>query len=88
MKIKELLKNPESWTRGTYAKDAKGEGVMSRDAKAVCWCLLGALYRCYPDNTVAISQALTDGAKSSNLAVWNDNHTHAEVLALVEKLDI
>jgi len=90
MKIRELLKTPEKWTRGTFAKGIRGDSVHFASKHAVCWCLMGAVYQCYPTNIIETTEKLATALKCpfQELAAWNDAHSHAEVLALVEKLDL
>lgn len=99
MKIKELLASPDSWTQGTVAQDAQGNPVGYSNEKAVCWCLLGALMKCYsdPDEQLRISLRISEALKKHHnvplilpYTFWNDleSRTHEEVLALVNELDI
>jgi hypothetical protein len=53
MKIKKLFRAKSRWTKGTWSRDKKGvsagiPGTDSSESKACCWCLMGALYKCYP----------------------------------------
>jgi hypothetical protein len=48
MKIHELLDNESKWTKDCAAKDCFGFNVNIRSRVAVCWCLLGAIEKCYP----------------------------------------
>lgn len=61
------------------------------DDRAVCWCLAGAIDRCYPssDNTL-VRRLVQNKIGGIGIADFNDDsaRTHAEVLALVEELDI
>jgi hypothetical protein len=47
MKVRELLSAPEAWTKGYYANDKDGGMVYPESEEAVCWCLSGAINRCY-----------------------------------------
>jgi hypothetical protein len=47
MKIKELLTDESKWTQETLAKNENGERVSPTQSDAVCWCLVGAIYKCY-----------------------------------------
>lgn len=90
MKIKELLREPKNWTQGEAARDADGHRVTANSPSAVCFCIIGAASKCYGfGNHYKIVDDLfwELGMRPS---AWNDNRdrTHAEVLALVEKLDI
>lgn len=46
-----MLKTAQQWTKGALARALKGgERVLDPcSKKAQCWCLLGALHKCYPD---------------------------------------
>lgn len=39
----EILKTPEQWTQGVFARTPEGEPVKPKDPRACSWCLLGAL---------------------------------------------
>lgn len=84
MKIKELLKNPEKWTTGTCYRDINGKECLKEEARS--YCLYGAVCKCYGDDSGKIIDLLLKQFPAPS--VWNDESTHAEVLALVEKLDI
>ena len=74
--------------QGQFAKDASGACVTSKHPGAVCWCLDGALTRvCINDADAAIGARSALGAliRGSTIAGFNDNHTHAEVLALLDR---
>lgn len=98
MKMKELLTKPEAWTQGLYARDTEGRSASPHGETTVCWCLIGALIRTYnPMKKLAstpeaeeIERRIADEIHSVDIADWNDSpdRTHAEVLALCEKLDI
>ena len=47
MKPSELLSDPSKWTQGYYARDAKGDLQPARSPDATCFCIFGALLRCY-----------------------------------------
>lgn len=86
MKIHELLSDPAKWTQDANARDKHGNPVNAESEDAVCWCLIGALYKCYPvDHRKAWERLVT---VIDVLYAWNDSHTHAEVLDLVRRLDV
>ncbi|PYQ25648.1 MAG: hypothetical protein DMF56_27015 [Acidobacteria bacterium] len=103
MKISELLTDASKWTQRTYARDEFGDDVAATDPKAVSWCLVGALVKCYaagPDSVPA-EQALraawarwsTEHEKNptaSTLTGWNDafGRTFEEVKQLVEEAGV
>ena len=85
-----VIEKPEHWTQGVSARDTDGEPVRVNDTTAVCWCLVGAADKVMAPDLLwnsevygALVQAVPAGFK--NLSDFNDNHTHAEVLAAVDK---
>ena len=47
MKVKELLSDESKWTKGVLAKDSYGCDCPPTDPDASCFCLLGAIDKCY-----------------------------------------
>lgn len=47
MKVKELLKTEDKWTQGYYARTKTGTFVDATNRSAVCYCLRGAVEKCY-----------------------------------------
>lgn len=96
MKIHELLRKPESWTQGFSARDSDGCPRTSHSKEAVCWCLSGAIRKCYGSNSWLIVnklvQALNPTGNEFNYSIvlWNDaaERTHAQVLKLVRECDV
>ncbi len=92
MKMHELLATPNDWTQKAYARDINGQKLTDeRDPKAVCFCLVGALNKCYPrEQRGAVIRAIAKEGSFSESFTWNDapERTHAEVLALLKKLDV
>lgn len=81
MKIRELLKDEKSWTKGEMSIETEG---------GTCFCLLGAVIHCYPEQTGDGVSNLLRKVIGESIICWNDapERTHAEVLALVERLDV
>lgn len=48
MKVRELLDKPEKWTTNALARDASGKPIDPGSSRAACWCLNGAIDKCYP----------------------------------------
>lgn len=96
MKVKDLLKDPSAWTRGRLAQDRDGKIVSPFDPSACCFCLLGAMFRCYPEDGekdaafAKLKQAITEhGYRFSSVVGFNDRvATHAEILTVLETADI
>jgi len=90
MKIRELLATPENWTQGVYARNSGQWPCSVRDIDACCWCLHGAAVYCYQKIAERLFILEKIGAEVKNISAYNDapDRTHAEILALVEKLDV
>ncbi len=91
MKVRDLLTDESKWTQHLYARDANGVTTDLSGPYATCWCLVGALERCY-GMTPEFSLAYTRLARRTvnGVTEWNDTptRTFTEVRALVEELDI
>ena len=101
MKMYELLEKPENWTQRANARDANGRDISSYHPDAVCWCLFGAVNKCYgitPERQNvevklihSLQVAPTQERRGyGSYIVWNDakERTHQEVLDLCRELDI
>ena len=97
MKMKELLSSESKWTQQHYATDKRGRSCSSFDPEAVCYCLLGALNKCY------VNDAEYDDAKRLlqktiekkyglifSIAKWNDNpeRKFKEVKEILEEANL
>ncbi len=94
--MKDYLTEPEHWCQGTLARDAQGVTVPGDASRATAYCLMGAMNRfasyeendqgrlSYTESFKRIQSALP--GRHKNIAEFNDTHTHAEVLALLEKV--
>ena len=83
------ITKPEHWTQGVLARDANGDQLeLPRDVNATCWCAVGALSAqsfgsaLYGDALDALRCTLP--GSSFAIGDYNDEHTHAEVLALFD----
>lgn len=101
MKIKELLSDESKWTKGWVARDSDKTPVNALSEKAVCWCLEGAVRKCYSSETILCPTAeyfvkmneLSDAVHKKyavSVPGFNDddNTTFEQVKQLVEELDI
>lgn len=92
MKVRELLSDPARWTTDRFAKDAAGYGVDPKDGRAVCWCLIGALEKCYgttygPEYD-KLSEAIRQKVGQPWVAQFNDRATHSEIIEVLTKAGI
>lgn len=96
MKVKELYTDDSKWTQRTFVRDSYGNALTSvHDPNASCFCLSGALIKCYPINKeLCFAQdRLLEAVrkfKFRSIVAFNDNPltTFEQVRALVEALDI
>ena len=92
MKIKELFSDSSKWTKGACAKTKHYTACLPTNPSAVCWCLAGALRKCYGESGESMSKIRLRILRSlgADYIVWNDDPTRTfeEVKALVEELDI
>lgn len=85
IKAKALIADPNYWTKGTYFRDRKdNECGINMACK---FCSIGAVHKVAP--YCLGNGALTALANSINgpepLYLYNDTHTHAEVMAVWDK---
>lgn len=89
-KTRELLKNPNQWTQGAFARNNKKKVVSSNDSTAVCWCLLGAVHRvCAGESNTtaliyAVRKSLQDFSGGYTLADLNDFASHEEIVDILD----
>lgn len=100
MKIKQLLVNKGTWTKGVLAQDKNKNIVPVSDVKAVSWCLVGAILKCYDINQIdsifkevckEIGSEHTGYSYScNNIIDYNNspNRKFKDIKKLVNKLDI
>lgn len=96
MKVKELFSSAGTWVQFTYAKSNKGNIVMPTAKSAVCWCLTGAIKKCYTGLLIKdeifekVRRELKKNHDRTSIVGWNDDskRTFVDVKNLVEKLDI
>ncbi len=93
MKPSQLLSKRGAWVQGVMAKDANNRGVGPENKDAIKFCVLGAIYHCYPKYSVTRTRAIRKLREAIGhltnfgIAVWNDDHrrTKREVIAALKK---
>lgn len=95
MKIRELFADKSKWTRGAMARDKDGNRATPTSRCSTCWCMLGAIYKCYPDlkpgQRSRLGKKLDREAKKRGFAFacqLNDQGGYEAVIDLVNTLDI
>lgn len=96
---RDLLTDPQHWTKGTLARNVFNEPVSVQSPRARCWCLHGAILKVSAatsaewSQTVAANRALYPfvpskyGDGPDNVVLYfNDDKTtkHSDVLALLD----
>lgn len=90
--VLDLLSDIGNWTQEDFARDKEGEFVSPGSDTAVCWCLLGAVRKCYPDAqeqdraVTRLRSALPPEAVS--IPDFNDTVTHEQILELLQKAKV
>lgn len=90
MKMKELFAQPGTWCTGVFSRDAQGRQSSLSGQPPVSFCLMGAVYECYPEEVGTVLTKIENALDGEHPAKWNDtwNRTQEEVLQLCERLDI
>ena len=94
-RTREILSDPDRWTQGAVAVDAKGQSLSSPIyRKAVSWCLMGACAKAAYDlgliyDMRSVAHALRPYAPSpyEDVTRFNDSRhvTHDKVLLLIDR---
>lgn len=87
-RMRTLLADPQCWTQGACGRDAKGHQLTVPHPEVTCWCLMGAAIQTIGhDITDEIDDHLNDSPLLEGISYirFNDTHTHAEVLALLDE---
>jgi hypothetical protein len=78
--VRELLSDPNRWTKHYYARRADGKETDPLSPDAVSFCLLGACAKLGVDST-----PLYDNL-NVGVAEFNDKVTHEQVLAFLDEV--
>lgn len=91
---KEIIKLESNWTQNICARDIEGKDADVHSPNATCWCLDGAIMKVTnfehpnPLRWPEYEKVETFVANSigRNYATFNDEHTHAEVIAKLDEV--
>ena len=96
--IGKLFSDASRWIKGAIARRSRRStaDICARSREATCWCLLGAIEKCYrtPGQQKIIRNAITRELEAKGyhggIANWNDAQERriGEVQELVERLGI
>ena len=88
----DLIRDPKHWTQGAFARDAHGGPVPLKSVAAVCFCSAGAIEKAAGDAPEAeqsarrlLRSSIIDSYPCSSIWHFNDNYTHAQVMAAFTK---
>lgn len=89
-KARELISDPIHWCRGCFAKTASGERRYFLAQDAHSWCAKGAVFHfaLTLDHTEVAEAflALEQAADTPfGVAMFNDSHEHADVMAMYDR---
>ena len=89
-KARAVIEKPENWTKGTFARSAKGNPVSAVGRAACAWCAVGAVRRVTGYDQILFSRvgrALSYASDGPSIVTINDSPkaTHADVLALFDR---
>lgn len=94
MTLQELFSDPKRWTQWEFAS-GDGEGMCwldPNDPKAVKWCLIGGVHKCYKDGRKrnGIFKRILKKTGVRHATDWNDKpeRTIEDVQKLVKELNI
>ena len=92
VKTKELLSDPEHWTKGAPARTSNGGMISPCDKKACSWCIYGAIVKVSHDMKETSKQLLRNQLvtmiyrKIGDIGSWNDSkeREHKDVINLLD----
>lgn len=83
---RKLIEKPENWLQGMMAANGDGVWVPPSAPMAVKFCALGAIQRIAGEFRAGpVNDAVRLAAKTTSLALFNNTHSHAEVLAAFDR---
>jgi hypothetical protein len=86
--VRELLSSRERWTQGCMARNQSSLPVEPLDPSAVCWCLVGAMYKVNSNLPLLDRYKVVDALYKKTdrgLMSINDAWSHPEVLSFLDE---
>ena len=101
MKAYQIFEKPNSWTRGTFARDKFLDPVATWNPQACQFCIVGALKRVYPDESrrvdaisrvreVLLKRCTVEQWGSVGVSYFNDHiaQSQSEIHALLKEANV
>lgn len=94
IEAKKLIEDESTWTKEFFAKTKTGSFIDSNSDQAVCFCSIGALLRVRGrrkscgaalPGLQGMAEFELNVVMGGNVAVYNDDHDHATVMAALDK---
>lgn len=86
--VRAKISKPERWTTGAVARNADGERTGATNKTATRWCLNGALCAVSKDedeDRKAYNTLMLVIGGANSMGLFNDMHTHAQVLDVLDR---
>ena len=90
MKLSELFKTKDQWTQHEYAKTKEGGPIDPNHEKAVCWCLIGGIMKCFGEGAgcvISEFKRLAFRRGFLNIVHFNDSSSFEEIKAVIEEFE-
>ena len=92
MTVQELLSDESKWTKGTNARGEDKGPIHPGNSEAKCFCLIGAIAKCYLTGTDGYFQAIEKLRRQINGPIpgFNDDPktTFADIRRVIEAANI
>lgn len=85
--VKELLSDPNKWSRESQAMSANGRSVEPLSKRAVSWSVVGAVFKItnYDYPAFYLLKEIDEEAGDA-IELYEDTHTHDEVISLLGRV--
>lgn len=81
MFVSQLLDSPSKICKTFLAVNDKGNPVNPVDESAVSWCIVGGIFKCYPDllERAEVLEKFRLTIKTPAIGMWSDSQTFSEI---------
>lgn len=87
---REKIADEKNWMQREFAQDGNARGIEPTSPEACKWCALGAIRAICETQSIwdamdALRKGFPGGYRDYSIAMFNDSHTHPEVLAVFDR---